>query len=689
MRIVLGVSVVSALLLMQCTPVSGCNASTCPEGCCDASGACRQQSANTCGAPGEACLACLSGQVCKAGACSAGATGGGSAATGGGTAATGGGTATNGGGTAATGGGAGATGGGTAANGGGGTSTGGGTASSGGGSSANGGGTAATGGGSASTGGGTTSSGGGSGWGAQGGGTVATGGGTPSAIFYVSTTGSDSTGTGSMSAPWRTLYKATSTVSSSGALIHVMPGTYTETQQARLAVGVSLEGEGANTTILKSTLTADWTEMLQLSSPVGTSGDQSISKLKFDGQNLSTFWGIYVSGRSNVSIHDIVVVDFKDRGVLIGGRNDNQNGAPSTYATGIMFYNNTISNSAAYNTANGVYGRGSLNIGGTEGARIFNNVITQNERPEGYNGWPIKALNDGHNRGLKIYNNTLTKIPFTGANPGDNGWDFAVEMFFDEGTEFYNNEVNGAGFDSNMQLKGSYPYSVWIHDNHFSLPQQVNGGGNVAITLEYSTDTAIVENNVIERMSNCMIFTPRPASAITNLIVRKNLCSHIGKAGGNGSNGGYINFTTGQNNATIDGVVIANNTFLADPNNRPWWGIELGGTTMGTVRNISIVNNIMSGVIAGAIVQGDPNGVVMDQVSIINNDIYDVTQTTNPVWTGVTPTHLTVANNIHTDPLFDSATNYRLSASSPCRDTGTDAGMPFNGAAPDIGYAEY
>ena len=97
---------------------------------------------------------------------------------------------------------------------------------------------------------------------------------------------------------------------------------------------------------------------------------------------------------------------------------------------------------------------------------IYNNAITQNQRPEGYNGWPIKYYNGGYNRGLKIYENQLTKIPYTGSYPGENGWDFAVEMFFDQGTEFYNNVVSGAGYDSNTQAKGAYAYSLWIPRQH-------------------------------------------------------------------------------------------------------------------------------------------------------------------------------------------------------------------------------
>lgn len=227
--------------------------------------------------------------------------------------------------------------------------------------------------------------------------------------YYISATGSDAVGNGSPNSPWRTLYKAASVVKSPGSIIHVNAGTYTETEQVKLDAGVSIEGEG-NSSVIKSALTADWKEILSLRSEEGTNGNQHISNLKFDGQNLSTFWCIYISGRSNVSIYDCTIADFKDRGVIFNGRNDDVAGAPGIYATGNKFYNNTVSNCAAYNTANGIYGRGCLNIGGQDGMLIYNNNMVQNQRPNGYNGYLIKYQNDGYLKELKYSTTHLPKF---------------------------------------------------------------------------------------------------------------------------------------------------------------------------------------------------------------------------------------------------------------------------------------
>lgn len=505
----------------------------------------------------------------------------------------------------------------------------------------------------------------------------------PGPRFYVSPGGSDSSGDGSQAAPWASLAKATQSVTTAGATIELAAGDYLESEQSQLAPGVCVEGQG-DSTVIKSTLTADWTPILHAVSEEGTDGHQHISKLKLDGQALSTFWAIEVAGRSNVSIHDVTVVDFKDRGVIMNGRADNLEAPPTIYATGLSFYNNTVLNSAAYDLPTGVYGRGALNLGGTEGMLVYNNVMTQNQRPIGQNGWLIKGSNEGYNKGLKIFHNKLTKIPFTGSFGGDGGWDFAVEMFHDQGTEFYDNVVDGAGFDTNHQSKGDYAYSVWIHDNVFTLPEVVNAN-NTAVTLEFSTDAAIVEDNVIDNMSGCLLFTPRPGDTITDVTFAGNLCTHVSKGAGDGSNADFVNMAPGGTDYSVDGLFIYNNTFLADPNNRPWWGIELGGPSVGTITNVEIKNNLIAHTVSGGIVGGDN----LQLIDISNNDIFDVVATTDPVFPGAAPTGLTYANNLHVDPLFVSASDFHLQVGSPAIDAGVDVGRPFNGAAPDLGYAEH
>jgi Right handed beta helix region len=315
--------------------------------------------------------------------------------------------------------------------------------------------------------------------------------------YYISPKGSDANGSGTLSNPWQSLSKATATVTTGGDIIHVLPGVYMETARSYLAIGISIEGDGASS-IITSTINQEFFAIIIAVSPQGTNGNQHISNIKLDGNNRTTSWAIEIRGRSNVSIHDCIITDFEDRGVLWTARNDNKDAAPEIFATGNTFYNNTVSNCAKYNE----YGRGCLNIGGQEGMLIYNNNISQTGRGAGKNGWPIKSYNNGYLNGCKIYNNIITKQAFDGIT-----WDFAIELFNESGLEIYGNTIQGA-IDLNFQKKGGYPYSVWIHNNVINQPA-LNRHVEAGIILEFSTEAVIIENNRLKNIGTQVFFTPR------------------------------------------------------------------------------------------------------------------------------------------------------------------------------------
>src|SRR5262249_19656039 len=97
--------------------------------------------------------------------------------------------------------------------------------------------------------------------------------------YYVSTTGSDSTGNGTSASPWRSILKACQSVpSGQGATINVGPGTFTETATCTLPTGISLIGAGqSQTTVIPATA---FTPLLSLGGST-----QTVSDITFDGQN--------------------------------------------------------------------------------------------------------------------------------------------------------------------------------------------------------------------------------------------------------------------------------------------------------------------------------------------------------------------------------------------------------------------
>lgn len=488
------------------------------------------------------------------------------------------------------------------------------------------------------------------------------------AVYYISPAGSDEAGNGSAGSPWRSLYKATSTVNKPGDIIHVMAGTYIEVNRCHLAEGVSIEGEG-ETSVIKSTLNGDWIEILRLySEKEGTAGNQHISNLKFDGQNLTTYYGIQIIGRSNVEVHHITMVDFKSSGIFFDGRTDNVPAAPKVYATGNSFHDNIIHNCSAYNLSTGEFGRGALNIGGQQGMLVYNNTITQTERPDGYNGFPIKHSLNGHNKGLKIYNNIILKKPFAGSFGGDHGWDFSVELWHCEGgLEIYGNTFQGA-LDLLHVAKHDYKFGAWIHHNNISQPV-MNQHYETGILFEKGVANAIVEDNIVNRCSsgvevfceyyanNEHVEADNPYNPVTDLVIRNNKFTNINHQKGFG-----VHIVCGpEAYADMNNVRIYNNTISANTQSPPYWGIAIQGIPV--AKNIVIEGNTIEHFSAAAITI-NPAGLT-DSISIENNRFYHNGYGNKPAFVNGRPMHYTYRKNTLQNGEILSAANIKMNIARP------------------------
>jgi hypothetical protein len=524
-------------------------------------------------------------------------------------------------------------------------------------------------------------------------------------VYYVSPSGSDA-GAGTSASPWKTLFKATSTVTTAGSVIHLKAGTYTETKKSNLAKAVSIEGEGAATTIVKSAITGQWSNLLSLSSPQDNNGAQTISGFTIDGQyvsesNYKTWIGIWVNGRSNVVIRDMKIINFKDRGVIFDG-NDVTDPVmdPGHYATGNKFYNNTVLNSAG-NV--GDYGGGQLNIGGQAGMEIYNNTMIQDQRAAFKNGWPLKYWDNGWLNGVKVYNNTLVKAPYQGSYPGENGdWDFAIEFFNISGLEIYNNTIQGS-IDLNYNKKGTYAYSAWIHHNTLNHAT-LNGNFESGIILEFRTESVLIENNIINNASSGIQFNTRtmsqnggypnpgggiPTGGFSQLkdnIIRNNLFSNIYQGNGTGTGCGITVISESGNDPQIQNMNIYNNTIVAKSGDAPWIGIDFTSGENGNATGVNVRNNIVNG-FRDSWLKGS-SVTKMTNVKVTHNLAYG-NGNNQPSWPGGNPGSYTFGNHKTGSPMFMSATNFLLQSASPCINTGVNVGQAFSGTAPDRGNGEF
>ena len=494
------------------------------------------------------------------------------------------------------------------------------------------------------------------------------------ATYYVSTTGNDGTGDGSIGNPWLTLYKATNTVTS-GNTIHVNAGTYTETLTSILATGVNIEGDGI-TSIIKASFSTVYQMIIRGVSVEGTNGNQSISNLKFDGQS-ATSWAIQIQGRSNVSINNCTFINFAQRGVVWGGREDNGDAEPTIYATGNTFHHNTMTNCSSFD---GTYGYGCLSIGGQNGMLIHDNsIINTGSTP----GWPIKLWNDGFLDGCKIYNNTLKRPPFPyQINGTSNYFDFCIEFFNQRGLEIYGNIIEGS-IDLNYQTKGSYDYSVWIHDNIFGRDTQA-AHGETGIWLEFQTENCIIEDNVFKSISQPIMFSLRPASFMNDILIQRNVAYNIAQTDGTRSGHAIgIIVNDESTNYSASNWFVYNNTFLAlDGADAPYYGISIPGGNTST--NIKVINNVVNNF--NYFVMNCDYGGHVNGLEIKNNDLYNNGSSNGINFDNGSATAYTNSGNISVDP--DLNVSHQPNVGSPLIDAGINVGLPYNGSAPDIGFYE-
>jgi hypothetical protein len=507
-----------------------------------------------------------------------------------------------------------------------------------------------------------------------------------SPTYYISVTGDDLTGTGTTSTPWKTLAKACTSVTQAGDVIHVKAGVFVETTQCKLEPGVSIKGEGSSS-VLQSTITQDFTPLIYAGSAIeGTNGKQSISRLKLDGKNLTGNSAIWVAGRSNVSIHDIEVVDFFDNGIIFSGKEGGQPTPPTTYAIGNTFYNNKITNSARYNG----FGRGGLMIGGQKDMLIHDNTIIQDSRPSGENGWLIKYFSDGYLKGVKIYNNTLIKNQLFGAGED---WSFAIEIFNAQGVEIFNNKFQGS-LDFNYQGdKGAYPYTLHIHDNQISVPT-VTARIQEGMIFEFDTDSVIIENNTFDKLTQGVVFYARDGNKISNITIQKNLVTNLGNLDGQGY---FVGGFGAGASYSVSNMNIFNNTVISTTNPAARGDFAMGFTVNSGQHSYSydrllVKNNILVGFRYNAMLIQDRSKFTNSAFQ--NNDFYNNGDDTNMIPTAASanipfPSSTVASNNLASiNPLFVGTGNYALQASSALVDAGMNVGLPFNGSAPDIGYAE-
>ena len=508
--------------------------------------------------------------------------------------------------------------------------------------------------------------------------------------YWIATDGSDDTGDGHYTTPWKTLAYACTQVTTPGETIHVKAGTYTETAQSVLAVGVSIIGAG-DTSIITTATALD--PIIKLDSAVeGTDGNQSISYIKIDG-DLIALRLIEIHARSHVSIHHCTFIDALNDGVLFFGRTDDLYQFTTTYSTGNSFYSNTVTNCsrfAVYDTWR--YIHGCLAIGGQSGMLIYDNTITQPDRGDAANGACITFTNWGNHKGTKIYNNTLTSPPKKAETGAGGGYGFSIELWSQRGgIEIYDNDILGGidlgGYDTNDD--GGYGYAVRIHDNNIGLAATSAYNHNLILLELGIHDGVYIYKNYFNNASRPITFSTTNSALVQgqkDIYFYYNIFNNVRLSGA-----GWFGYCFDINPSvavTIDNLNILNNIAYA-PASLMYAFIQSNDANT-TFTDMVVRNNIVCNAHACVeITNGTITGINVD-----NNDFYNTSHVTD--YTGATVTGDTYNNNITTDPTFvTNGSDFHLQAGSPCINAGINVGLTtdYDGQAvddpPEIGAYEY
>jgi hypothetical protein len=511
--------------------------------------------------------------------------------------------------------------------------------------------------------------------------------------YYISPTGSDAAA-GTEGDPWKTFYKATSTVTTSGDIIYVGSGTYNETTDSNLSLGVSIDGDGRNNVTIKAT--SGMTTMLTLFSSAGTDGDQYIRDVTFDGDSIATT-GVVISGRSNVEFYNCTITQTIRYGVLFKDQNSRSvTTEPTNWATGNSFHDNNMIDCGRDSWSTYWSADAAIDISGQDGMLLYNNDI--DNQTGGRYAYGLKALySGGYLKGVKIYDNKIrTNIR---DNVGEQAFGFNIEIWTGVGgIEIYGNDLNGC-----IDMGGygywddySYGFAFDVHDNTLIQDSRPTYDGEAGLILESGgEDGMYFRKNWVENFSTGMTFGCTAASLVQgfdSVVVSYNVFANIGyTSGGVGAGVSGYNLSTG---VTINKFYVLNNVFHK-VNNASGWGLNFEYSTENTWTNIAIKNNV----IYNAYNPVQFNNQTINGIGVDNNVIYGQTSGTIPNYTDSDVSNNTYNDNqVSTNPLFTSVgTDFSLQSTSPCIDAGVDVDLTTDyagedvpsGTLPDIGAYEY
>lgn len=534
---------------------------------------------------------------------------------------------------------------------------------------------------------------------------------------YIATTGSNSNA-GTLASPWATLSWACAH-STSPDLIHVGAGTFTETSQCVLPVGVSIIGQGVTSIIKAGYVGSTAVGLLTISSSAGTplNGNQTVSNLEFDGNGQTGHCAISSNYRNNVTITNCTILNFSDRGVSFANGGDFV-GAPSYYTSGNSVHDCIVTN-CGHADPNNNYSYASLYWYGQTGFYIYNCTVNNTAQSAGNSD----LIRCAWQSGSKVYNNVFTK-PF-----GDNGgyWNFYSELFFTIGQfDIYGNTFNGNAALDFVDVRPGTGNWMNIYNNLWTNPSPPTATAHSVMSIDFEDYGAVqnvkIYNNHFKNVQTGVLLDPTGNTAYgainkvlisgqvyyEQIYIYYNLFENIGSIPVTGyAPASAIDIKPDVNGGTegvihVANIYVDNNTIISGSTYKGYAGVLL--ETLSDMTNIYVRNNIIQGFSGYPVYYyknlSTPSGsthYIQDNLAYGNSGgnsvgFYNVT---------ISGINYTPSGGIYStsNPLFVSSSDFHLQSTSPAINAGihittpavtTDyAGVTIGSPYPEIGAYEY
>jgi len=496
------------------------------------------------------------------------------------------------------------------------------------------------------------------------------------ATKFVATTGSNggSNDCETVGTPCATITYAL-TQSTSGDVISIAAGTYTETSYLVVGTGISIQGAGIDVTTVKVTSGLNWnvdcsganaTKCIFQYTGSGSTA-QKLSDLTIEGNAKLVHGGIVIgvtNARNNVTVEDVKITNMDYFGAYVHGN-------------GHTFKNVQIINSAE---AAACFSTGNLLVGGTEDFMCDNVDISDNSGGYGVKSWGGNVIIESHtfqNSEIRI----LANSPYGGGGIPNIAYEFAECR--PRNCVFQNNytdncvslvRVNGATNDG-------IP-SVHITNNTFDMITK-GGGSSINTPIELSYHNVEIDNNhfVGGRYAYIVSWNVNETAPAINWDIHHNTFYCVG----------HVNSPTGilrSSYAGFQDVDFFNNTIHIPPSNNFYTtlfytgccGFARSSTDIQAKNNVIYDQSTSDGGVGGAsqLTRLEGSGGGWTSCNFEYNTVNGMATTLPSGWT--------VSNTLTTSPAFIGGGGvnpspfvydpfFRPAAGSPLLNSGVDVGF--------------